>query len=137
MYNVPAGRHMGGAGASGAVPAGVLGSELGWAVSGVPTQDELVRAYCVAARRAYPLPDWNFFRAFWYFKYAVIFQGIAARSAKGNASSANAAAVGVLAPQLASMAKECMMEADTASGAETGAGGVQSAVGVGQRHAKL
>ncbi len=52
--------------------------------------------------------DWRFAVAFQAFKSAVILQGIAARAARGNASSAQAATFGALAPMLAGGAAERM-----------------------------
>jgi aminoglycoside phosphotransferase (APT) family kinase protein len=98
-YAVPAasGGHGGNASAG---MAGLLGAELGWDVSGVPTEEELVAAYCARTGRSFPLPAWPFCMAFWFLKYATIAQGVAARAKRGMASSAQAAAVGAMAPLL-------------------------------------
>ena len=50
--------------------------------------------------RSFPLPAWPFCMAFWFLKYATIAQGVAARAKRGMASSAQAAAVGAMAPLL-------------------------------------
>ncbi|ORY00400.1 APH-domain-containing protein [Basidiobolus meristosporus CBS 931.73] len=57
----------------------------------LPTKDELMQLYCEIANREYPIKNWNFFIAFSFFRLAVITQGIAARAAKKQASSAQAA----------------------------------------------
>jgi len=66
--------------------AGLLGVELGLDATGLPTEAELLEAYCVAAGRPYPEPRWAFFKAFALFRMAVIAQGIASRAARGVAS---------------------------------------------------
>ncbi len=86
--------------------AGLLGAELGWDATGVPTEEELVAAYCARTGRSYPLREWPFCMAFWFFKYATIAQGVAARAKRGVASSAQAAAVGAMAPLLMGMCLE-------------------------------
>ncbi|KAK9701385.1 hypothetical protein K7432_011736 [Basidiobolus ranarum] len=50
-----------------------------------------MKLYCEIANREYPIKNWDFFVAFSFFRLAVITQGIAARSAKNQASSAKAA----------------------------------------------
>jgi aminoglycoside phosphotransferase (APT) family kinase protein len=81
---------------------GLGGVEVGWADTGIPTEGELIGLYCDAAGRdrGAVVAQWPFFKAWWLFKYAVIAQGIAARSARGVASSAAAAAAGAFAPVL-------------------------------------
>ncbi|PWN88250.1 APH-domain-containing protein [Acaromyces ingoldii] len=59
-------------------------------VSPVPQKEALMRAYCQAAKRAYPIPAWHFCEAWAWFRAAVISQGIAARVAQRQASSAEA-----------------------------------------------
>ncbi|MFO1236157.1 MAG: hypothetical protein U1F24_03875 [Alphaproteobacteria bacterium] len=44
-----------------------------------------------AHRRAFPIPDWDFYIAFAIFRLAAISQGVYKRGLDGNASSANAA----------------------------------------------
>jgi aminoglycoside phosphotransferase (APT) family kinase protein len=60
--------------------------------SGLPPNfvDELIKHYCKLTNRPYPIQNWKACLGFSVFKYAVIFQGIAARLALGQASSANA-----------------------------------------------
>lgn len=71
---------------------GLFGVEVGLDSVGIPTEDELLRMYCVAAGRPYPEPCWAFVRAFVMFKMAVIAQGVSARAARGTASDASASA---------------------------------------------
>lgn len=62
-------------------------------ISGVPTEAELVAAYCQRTGRE-SIPDWAYFKAFSLFRLAAIAQGVYKRSQLGNASSENAAAFG-------------------------------------------
>jgi aminoglycoside phosphotransferase (APT) family kinase protein len=82
----------------------VLGITAGDA-EGLPTGDELLKRYC--DRRQNPKIDFVTLKqriwlyvAFQSFKFAVILQGIAARRAKGQASSAQAEVVGAFAPEI-------------------------------------
>jgi len=81
---------------------GLGGVEVGLQDTGIPTERELVELYCHAAHCDVDtvMSRWPFFKSWWLFKYAVIAQGIAARSATGAASSAVAAAAGAFAPVL-------------------------------------
>ncbi|ORX48314.1 kinase-like protein [Hesseltinella vesiculosa] len=54
----------------------------------VPTAEELMQVYCKHSGLAYPIPQWQFAVAFAHFRLAVITQGIAARVARKQASSA-------------------------------------------------
>jgi aminoglycoside phosphotransferase (APT) family kinase protein len=92
------------AGEGGEGMGGLLGEECGWRVNGIPSEEEAVAYYCAARGRPYPLPHWAWMKAFWTFKYACIAQGVAARAARGVASSARAASVGAMAPILMHMA---------------------------------
>ncbi|PWN46592.1 APH-domain-containing protein, partial [Violaceomyces palustris] len=56
----------------------------------IPTDDELLKVYCGAVGRPYPIPSWDFANAWAWFRLAVITQGIAARVAQRQASSAQA-----------------------------------------------
>lgn len=56
---------------------------------GMPTDQELLNAYCMMTGR-FAISHWEFCIAFSFFRLAVITQGIAARVAMGNASSAEA-----------------------------------------------
>ncbi|TPX36646.1 hypothetical protein SmJEL517_g01324 [Synchytrium microbalum] len=64
-----------------------------------PPVEELIKMYCVAANRPYPIPGWNFCVAFAIFRMAVIMQGIAGRYALGQASNPAAQAIGARVPQ--------------------------------------
>lgn len=57
----------------------------------IPALDELMRLYCYFVRRDYPIPGWEFAIAFGFFRNSVISHGIAARLARRQASSAEAA----------------------------------------------
>lgn len=67
---------------------GLMGLDL--AGQGIPDEQSLVRTYCESVGRPYPDPSYEFYVAFFYFKYTVIMQGIMARMLKGVASSATA-----------------------------------------------
>ena len=51
--------------------------------SGVPSEEEVQRAYCSAAGVRFPIPDWSFFLAFALFRISVITQGVAIRRRAG------------------------------------------------------
>ncbi len=57
---------------------------------GIPTEDELVAAYCHRAGRE-SVPDLTFFIALSFFRFASIAQGVYARSLQGNAADKRAA----------------------------------------------
>jgi len=67
---------------------------------GIPTEREVVRAYCERSGRA-TIPDLTFFIAFSFFRYASIAQGVYARSLQGNAADARAHMAGQAAIMLA------------------------------------
>ena len=72
---------------------GMLGMDI--AALGIPTEDDYVAHYYASRQRPAPrmMP---FHVAFAMFRFAVIFEGIAARARAGNAASADAASVGEL-----------------------------------------
>jgi len=72
---------------------------------GIPTEAEYVAQYC-ERRGIDPIPNWNFYLAFSFFRLAAILQGVLKRAIDGNASSQKAFDYGALAPQLAKMAIE-------------------------------
>lgn len=78
---------------------GLAGSDLD--ALGIPNEAAFVGAYAAAAKRT--VNDWQFYIAFSLFRLAAIAQGIAARALQGNASNANAAAVGQQAGMLAEL----------------------------------
>lgn len=61
----------------------------GFRAAGLPDEDDLLARYCARTGRD-GIPDWPLFVAFACFRYAAIVQGVAARAARGNASSASA-----------------------------------------------
>jgi len=70
---------------------------------GIPTEADYVAQYC-QRRGIDPIPNWNFYLAFSFFRLAAILQGVLKRAIDGNASSQKAFDYGALAPQLAEMA---------------------------------
>ncbi|KAI5475452.1 hypothetical protein MNV49_001373 [Pseudohyphozyma bogoriensis] len=56
----------------------------------IPSDTKLIQAYCRQVGMPYPLKGWNAAVSFAFFRLAVITQGIAARAARGQASSADA-----------------------------------------------
>lgn len=59
-------------------------------VSPLPSKEELLQVYTTEAYRPYPIPHWATCEAWAWFRNAVISQGIAARVAQKQASSAQA-----------------------------------------------
>ena len=76
---------------------GLTGLDL--AALGIPSETQFTQAYYEAAHHDRRMT--RFHMAFALFRFAVIFQGIAARAKAGNAADANAAAVGPLAASFA------------------------------------
>lgn len=74
------------------------------AAYGLPDLTEFTDSYFAAAGHDGSLS--TFWLALALFRNAVIFEGIAARARQGNASAANAAEVGALAPRLAALGAE-------------------------------
>lgn len=70
---------------------------------GLPDRAAFLDAYVAAGGCAAPLTAWH--RAFAMFRMAVILEGITARAAAGQATSADACAVGALAPGFAVLAE--------------------------------
>jgi len=70
---------------------------------GIPSEADYVAQYC-QRRGIDPIPNWNFYLAFSFFRLAAILQGVLKRAIDGNASSQKAFDYGALAPQLAEMA---------------------------------
>lgn len=56
---------------------------------GLPTEEQILQRYCDQTGRP-GIPDWPVFLAFSFFRIAAIVQGVAARAASGNVSSASA-----------------------------------------------
>lgn len=57
--------------------------------AGLPSEEAILARYCAQTGRD-GIPEWPVFLAFACFRYAAIVQGVAARAAAGNASSASA-----------------------------------------------
>ena len=76
---------------------------------GIPTEHEYVKRYCerIGDDR---IDNWTFHLALSFFRLAAIVQGVAKRAEQGNASSAEAKAVGQLVDPLASLALETISE---------------------------
>ena len=55
--------------------------------SGIPTQEELVEMYCQMSQRKVSKADWHFYLSFYFWRGAIIAQGIGARLFAGQASS--------------------------------------------------
>jgi aminoglycoside phosphotransferase (APT) family kinase protein len=75
---------------------------LDWAAEGIPTQDAFVGHYLRCSARSESLQPFHL--AFSMFRFAVILEGVAARSRAGNAASADAAEVGAQAAAFARVA---------------------------------
>ena len=67
---------------------------------GIPTEEEYVARYC-ERRGIGGIPNWPFYLAFGFFRFAAIMQGVYRRSIDGNASSDRASACGSLVKPLA------------------------------------
>jgi aminoglycoside phosphotransferase (APT) family kinase protein len=77
---------------------GLAGRDL--AALGIPSEQDYIAGYCAAAGLD-RIPDYEFYLAFAFFRFAAIAQGIYARFLAGNASAPNAREVGLLAAPLA------------------------------------
>jgi len=73
---------------------------------GIPSETEFTEAYYGAANHGLRMT--RFHMAFALFRFAVIFEGIAARAKAGNAADANAASVGSLAASFAQHAVDAL-----------------------------
>jgi aminoglycoside phosphotransferase (APT) family kinase protein len=60
---------------------------IDFATSGIPGEEEYVRAYCRRTDRTYPIDGWNFYQSFSVFRLASIGQGVYRRILQGNAST--------------------------------------------------
>lgn len=76
--------------AEGETSKGLQGLDL--AGLGIPREEELLDAYCLATGRD-RIDDWTFYLVFSLFRLIAILQGVHARALQGNASSANALSV--------------------------------------------
>ncbi|MBW8270428.1 phosphotransferase family protein [Caldovatus aquaticus] len=83
---------------------GLLGLDL--EALGMPTEQEFVAHYLASRRRGPVAPPGTFHIAFALFRFAVIFEGIAARARAGTAAAADAAEVGDLSMAFARIGVE-------------------------------
>ena len=72
------------------------------AALGIPTEQEMVDAYCALTGRP-AIADWPYFMAFGIFRLAAIAQGVFKRSLQGNASSDSASSYGAAVTMLAEL----------------------------------
>lgn len=70
---------------------------------GIPTEEEYVRMYC-ERRGIDSIPNWSFYLAFNFFRFAAIAQGVAKRALDGNASNKRASLAGKAVEPLAQAA---------------------------------
>ena len=74
---------------------------------GIPSEEEYVSAYC-RRRSIAEIPDWDFYLAFSFFRFAAILQGVKKRALAGNASSEKGLQMGEYVAPLAAMAVELL-----------------------------
>jgi aminoglycoside phosphotransferase (APT) family kinase protein len=74
---------------------------------GLPSEADYVAAYCRRTGRA-EIADWNFYKAFSFFRLAAIFHGIKGRVLRGTAASASAQVRAEAFPRLARLARAAM-----------------------------
>eukprot|EP01138_Halocafeteria_seosinensis_P009476 gb/GECG01009684.1/.p1 GENE.gb/GECG01009684.1/~~gb/GECG01009684.1/.p1 ORF type:complete len:374 (+),score=44.82 gb/GECG01009684.1/:1-1122(+) len=79
------------------------------------SEEECLKKYRSYVGKSYGEASWNYCKAFFYFKYSIIAQGVAARAAQGTASSAEADTVAKYVPLLAWLATSAM-KTDTNTG---------------------
>ncbi|KAI9357308.1 kinase-like domain-containing protein [Zopfochytrium polystomum] len=98
----------------------------GFRESGIPSSDKVVDMYCRLSGRPHPREDWHFHMAFYYWKSAIISQGIGARFHAGRASSPLAQTYADMAPvidaEAASQVAQLVAQQTRADGG--GGGGV-------------
>jgi len=70
------------------------------------TLEEVEREYCRVTKVSYPIPEMSFVASWMLFRLAIISQGVEARFAQGQASSANAHVQGALFLLLGPLAKD-------------------------------
>ncbi|KAK4047041.1 hypothetical protein OIO90_006324 [Microbotryomycetes sp. JL221] len=80
----------------------------------IPTAEQLLKEYCRLANQPFPLPRWTACVSFAFFRLAVITQGIAARSAVGQASSAKAKTYAQIFPQIGALAVDTISRSQDA-----------------------
>ncbi len=74
---------------------------------GIPSEQQYVESYCQHMGLS-EIPDWDFYLAFSFFRFAAILQGVKHRALAGNASSEQALTMGEYVAPLAGMAVELM-----------------------------
>ena len=72
------------------------------AARGIPSEEDYVKSYCQKLNLD-GIPNWDFYLAFSFFRFAAILQGVKKRALDGNASSANAKRMGAFVAPLARM----------------------------------
>ena len=72
---------------------------------GIPLEDEYLALYCKRTGIG-EIPNWDFYIAFSFFRFAAILQGVKKRALDGNASSDKALEMGAMVEPLAKMAVE-------------------------------
>ncbi|KDE02693.1 hypothetical protein MVLG_06781 [Microbotryum lychnidis-dioicae p1A1 Lamole] len=82
----------------------------------IPSAEQLLKAYCKEMGQPYPLQRWTAAVSFAFFRLAVITQGIAARAAKGQASSAKAKSYSTMFPLVGMLAVETIERAGQTGG---------------------
>ncbi|ORY52816.1 kinase-like domain-containing protein [Leucosporidium creatinivorum] len=82
----------------------------------IPDAQTLLQEYCKLVGEPYPLPRWTACVSFAFFRLAVITQGIAARSAQGQASSAKAKTYATIFPQIGELAVDTIRRAGEEGG---------------------
>ena len=79
------------------------------AALGIPSEEEYVAAYCKNMGIS-EIPNWTFYLAFSFFRFAAILQGIMKRYLDGTASNEEALAYGKMAGPMAEIAMEYLAE---------------------------
>lgn len=69
---------------------------------GIPSEDSYVKSYC-EHRRIEAVPNWTFAKAFCFFRFAAICQGVGKRALDGNNANPTAPRVGAMARPLAEL----------------------------------
>ena len=77
------------------------------AALGIPSEQQYVESYCLHMGLS-EIPNWDFYLAFSFFRFAAILQGVKHRALAGNASSDQALKMGEYVAPLAGMAVELM-----------------------------
>ncbi|CAO3597369.1 unnamed protein product [Absidia cylindrospora] len=85
----------------------------------IPGAQELMQVYCQHSNQPFPIPQWLFAVAFAHFRLAVITQGIAARVARKQASSARALEIASKSIPMANLALEIVDQGDLVGGTDS------------------